>query len=41
MRRAGISLRGEPLLREAPVFYWLYTALIAVGAGVVLIPGFP
>jgi Mn2+/Fe2+ NRAMP family transporter len=23
---------------EAPVFYWLYTVLIAVGAGVVLIP---
>ncbi len=26
---------------EAPVFYWLYTLLIAVGAGVVLIPNFP
>lgn len=26
---------------EAPVFYWLYTMLIVVGAGVVLIPGFP
>src|SRR5436190_7540325 len=26
---------------EAPVFYWLYTLLIALGAGVVLIPGFP
>jgi len=25
---------------EAPVFYWLYTFLIAVGAGIVLIPGF-
>ena len=25
---------------EAPVFYWLYTILIVVGAGVILIPGF-
>ena len=27
--------------REAPIFYWLFTSLIAVGAGVILIPGFP
>jgi len=27
--------------REAPVFYWLYTILIAAGAGVILIPNFP
>src|SRR5713226_9492166 len=27
--------------REAPVFYWLYTILIAAGAGVILIPGLP
>jgi len=26
---------------EAPVFYWLYTLLIAVGAGLVLLPDFP
>ena len=26
---------------EAPVFYWLYTALIVAGAAVVLIPGLP
>ena len=26
---------------EAPFFYWLYTALIAVGAGVILIPSVP
>lgn len=26
---------------EAPIFYWLFTMLIVVGAGVVLIPGFP
>jgi Mn2+/Fe2+ NRAMP family transporter len=25
---------------EAPVFYWLYTVLIVVGAAVILIPGF-
>jgi Mn2+/Fe2+ NRAMP family transporter len=34
---AGVNKR----LSEAPVFYLLYTLLIAVGAGVVLIPGFP
>ncbi len=28
-------------LREAPVFYVLYTLLIVVGGGVVLIPSFP
>jgi NRAMP (natural resistance-associated macrophage protein)-like metal ion transporter len=27
--------------REAPVFYWLNTLLIAVGAGVILVPAFP
>jgi len=27
--------------REAPVFYWLFTLLIGVGGGVILIPGFP
>lgn len=27
--------------REAPVFYWLYTGLIALGAGLVLIPRLP
>ncbi|MBC8164472.1 MAG: divalent metal cation transporter [Bryobacteraceae bacterium] len=26
---------------EAPVFYWLITLMIAVGAGVILLPGFP
>ena len=34
---SGVSKR----FREAPIFYWLYTLLIVVGAGVVLIPGFP
>jgi Mn2+/Fe2+ NRAMP family transporter len=28
-------------LREAPQFYFIYTALIAVGAGTVMIPGIP
>lgn len=27
--------------KQAPVFYWLYTILIAAGAAVVLIPNFP
>jgi Mn2+/Fe2+ NRAMP family transporter len=34
---SGVSRR----FREAPVFYWLYTLLIVIGAGVILIPGFP
>jgi Mn2+/Fe2+ NRAMP family transporter len=34
---AGVNKR----LREAPIFYFLYTLLIVVGAGVTLIPKFP
>ncbi|MGA3015709.1 MAG: Nramp family divalent metal transporter [Bryobacteraceae bacterium] len=34
---AGVNKR----MREAPIFYLLYTLLIVVGAGVILIPGFP
>ncbi len=34
---AGVNKR----FREAPIFYWLYTLLIVIGAGVVLIPDFP
>src|SRR6266508_1811164 len=34
---SGLDKRFE----EAPAFYWLYTALIVFGAGVVLMPGFP
>ncbi|MGE5567879.1 MAG: NRAMP family divalent metal transporter [Rhodospirillales bacterium] len=34
---AGVNKR----FREAPIFYWLYTLLIVVGAGVVLLPEFP
>ncbi len=26
---------------EAPEFYWLYTAIVAVGAGMILVPGVP
>lgn len=34
---SGINKRWN----EAPIFYWLYTLLIAVGAGVVIMPNFP
>ncbi|MBI3896217.1 MAG: Nramp family divalent metal transporter [Acidobacteria bacterium] len=34
---AGVNKK----FREAPVFYWLYTLLIAVGAGLILVPGMP
>ncbi len=34
---AGVNKR----FGEAPVFYWLYTLLIVIGAGVVLLPNFP
>jgi Mn2+/Fe2+ NRAMP family transporter len=34
---SGVNKR----FREAPIFYWLYTLLIVIGAGVVLIPDFP
>src|SRR6476661_3399581 len=34
---SGVNKR----LREAPIFYFLYTLLIVVGAGVVLMPKFP
>jgi Mn2+/Fe2+ NRAMP family transporter len=34
---SGIDKRFD----EAPIFYWLYTALIVCGAGVVLIPRLP
>jgi len=27
--------------KEAPIFYWLYTLLIVVGAGIVVLPRFP
>lgn len=34
---AGVNKK----FREAPVFYWLYTLLIVVGAGLILIPRLP
>lgn len=34
---SGVSRRFE----DAPIFYWLFTLLIVIGAGVILIPGFP
>jgi Mn2+/Fe2+ NRAMP family transporter len=34
---SGVNRR----MGEAPIFYGLYTLLIVIGAGVVLIPGFP
>ncbi|MBM3813139.1 MAG: divalent metal cation transporter [Acidimicrobiia bacterium] len=33
---------GQSLdFKQAPIFYWLFTLLIAAGAGVTLLPGFP
>ncbi len=37
----GFESGLDKSFREAPVFYWLYTLLIAAGAGVVLWPNFP
>jgi Mn2+/Fe2+ NRAMP family transporter len=37
----GFESGVNKTFREAPVFYWLYTLLIAVGAGVILLPNFP
>jgi NRAMP (natural resistance-associated macrophage protein)-like metal ion transporter len=34
---AGVNQR----FRDAPIFYWLFTGLIVVGAGVVLVPQLP
>jgi len=34
---SGVNKR----FREAPIFYWLFTGLIVVGGGVVLLPSFP
>jgi len=36
----GFESGVDKRFHEAPVFYWLYTFLIAVGAAVILIPGF-
>ncbi len=37
----GFESGIERKFREAPVFYWLYTLLVVLGAGVILIPGLP
>jgi NRAMP (natural resistance-associated macrophage protein)-like metal ion transporter len=37
----GFEAGVNKTFREAPVFYWLYTLLIAIGAGVILVPNFP
>ena len=37
----GFESGVDRKFREAPVFYWLYTALIITGAGVVLYPKLP
>jgi NRAMP (natural resistance-associated macrophage protein)-like metal ion transporter len=37
----GLEAGLDKRFHEAPAFYWLYTALIVFGAGVLLLPGFP
>jgi NRAMP (natural resistance-associated macrophage protein)-like metal ion transporter len=37
----GLESGVDKSFKEAPFFYWLYTMLIALGAGLVLIPNFP
>jgi NRAMP (natural resistance-associated macrophage protein)-like metal ion transporter len=37
----GFEAGIDHKFREAPIFYWLYTILIGVGAGVVLLPNAP
>jgi Mn2+/Fe2+ NRAMP family transporter len=37
----GLESGLDKRFDEAPAFYWLYTALIVVGAGVILVPRFP
>jgi Mn2+/Fe2+ NRAMP family transporter len=37
----GLESGLDKKFHEAPAFYWLYTALIVLGAGVLLIPSFP
>ena len=37
----GFESGLDKKFHEAPVFYWLYTILIVLGAAVVLIPGLP
>src|SRR6202011_6356772 len=37
----GFEAGIDHKFREAPIFYWLYTILIVVGAGIVLLPHAP
>ncbi len=37
----GFESGVDKRFSEAPIFYWLYTLLIVLGAGVILIPQFP
>jgi len=37
----GFEAGLDHKFRDAPIFYWLYTVLIVVGAGVVLLPNAP
>jgi Mn2+/Fe2+ NRAMP family transporter len=37
----GFESGLDKKFHEAPLFYWLYTALIVLGAGVLMIPRFP
>ncbi|MFQ5664169.1 MAG: Nramp family divalent metal transporter [Terriglobia bacterium] len=37
----GVEAGIDKSFREAPIFYWLYTALIFVGAGLILLPRTP
>lgn len=37
----GFEAGVDKSWHEAPVFYWLYTALVAVGAGSILLPNVP
>lgn len=37
----GLEAGVDKSWQEAPVFYWLYTALVAIGAAVIMIPNIP
>ncbi|HEY5586106.1 MAG TPA: Nramp family divalent metal transporter [Ruminiclostridium sp.] len=37
----GFEAGIDKTWKEAPQFYWLYTAIIAIGAGIILIPNAP
>ena len=36
-----IPWTGKTKWKEAPQFYWLYTAIIVIGVGIILIPNAP